>query len=79
MMMTNLQLFGEANNNVDNFGNVQEAVRTVLHITSNLGQTPERDDDWAKEEQSIGEERFRREHLCEFITYDETLIDPLYL
>ena len=27
----------------------------------------------------IGEERFRREHECEFIIYDETLISPLQL
>jgi len=41
---------------------------------------PERDDEWAFEERSrIGEERFRREHECEFVIYDETLISPLKL
>ena len=41
---------------------------------------PDRDDDWAKEEQAkIGEERFRREHNCEFIAFDETLIDSIKL
>ena len=29
------------------------------------------------ERSRIGEERFRREHECEFIIYDETLIDSL--
>ena len=32
-----------------------------------------------EELQRIGEERFRREHECEFIIYDETLIDSLVL
>ena len=39
----------------------------------------DRDDDWAQEEQSkIGEER-SPEHNCEFIAYDETLIDSIKL
>ena len=43
-------------------------------------QHPDRDEEWATEEMSrIGEERFRREHECEFIIYNETLIDALYL
>jgi len=41
---------------------------------------PDRDDKWAAEEQSrIGEERFRREHDCEFLVFDETLISSLKL
>ena len=41
---------------------------------------PDRDEKWKEEElQRIGEERFRREHECEFIIYDETLIDSLVL
>ena len=41
---------------------------------------PDRDEQWAAEEQGkIGEERFRREHGCEFITADETLINPMRL
>ena len=41
-------------------------------------QHPERDDNWARQERaSLGEERFRREHECEFVIYNETLIDPL--
>lgn len=39
---------------------------------------PERDQIWADAELSkIGEERFRREHLCEFISFDATLVNPL--
>ena len=41
---------------------------------------PERDQVWAVAERNkIGEERFRREHLCEFIVFDETLINSLKL
>ena len=41
---------------------------------------PDRDETWKQEELGrIGEERFRREHDCEFIIYDETLIDSMIL
>ena len=45
-----------------------------------IGENTDRNDEWAKEEAAkIGEERFRREHGCEFITADETLINQLKL
>jgi hypothetical protein len=41
---------------------------------------PDRDDEWKKVELGrIGEERFRREYGCEFLVYDETLINSLKL
>jgi len=41
---------------------------------------PDRDDAWANEERSkIGNERFLREHECDFVTADETLISPIKL
>lgn len=41
---------------------------------------PDRDEVWKAEELGrIGEERFRREHGCEFVINDETLIDSLIL
>ena len=49
-------------------------------ILVDWNEHPDRDDQWAAEERSkIGEERFRREHGCEFITADETLINSLKL
>lgn len=43
-------------------------------------QHPDRDEAWATQERhSIGEERFLREHECEFIIYSETLVDSLKL
>jgi hypothetical protein len=41
---------------------------------------PDRDEKWADTERSrVGEERFRREHACEFLIFDETLINSLKL
>jgi hypothetical protein len=41
---------------------------------------PDRDDQWKKEEMGrIGEERFRREYGCEFLVYDETLVNSIKL
>ena len=41
---------------------------------------PDRDEKWAAEEMGrIGEERFRREHNCEFLIFDETLINSINL
>jgi hypothetical protein len=44
------------------------------------GDHPDRDDNWRKIEIGrIGEERFRREYGCEFLVYDETLINSIKL
>jgi hypothetical protein len=41
---------------------------------------PDRDETWAAQMRAqLGEERFRREMECEFIIFDETLINPLHL
>lgn len=41
---------------------------------------PDRDAEWAaKEEYKIGTSKFKREHNCEFVTYQETLIDSIKL
>jgi hypothetical protein len=41
---------------------------------------PDRDDKWAQTERAkIGEERFRREFDCEFLIFDETLINAVRL
>ena len=41
---------------------------------------PDRDEKWAANMRAqLGEERFRREMMCEFIIFDETLINPLHL
>lgn len=41
---------------------------------------PDRDQSWAdKEEYKLGSSRFRREYNCEFVTYQETLINSVKL
>ncbi len=41
---------------------------------------PDRDGAWADEQlASLGEDRFLREHKCQFITFEETLINPVKL
>lgn len=70
-----------ANNLFDEYGNEQEiGVNGFKGYLAKWDQHPERDEEWAAQERaSIGEERFRREHDCEFVIYDETLINPLKL
>ena len=70
-----------ANKCIDEFGN-----ETALGINgfrayqANWWEHPDRDEQWKAEEIGrIGEERFRREHGCEFLIYDETLINATTL
>jgi hypothetical protein len=43
-------------------------------------QHPDRDEQWAEDERGrIGDERFRREHMNEFLIFDETLINATAL
>lgn len=71
-----LNTFDEfGNENPDGIG--QNGFKGYLAIWD---QHPDRDEDWANEERaSIGEERFLREHECEFVIYEETLINSLFL
>jgi hypothetical protein len=75
------QIWRQANKCLDEYGN-----ETVLGINgfkayrSKWQEHPDRDDKWAAEMRSqLGEERFRREMECEFIIFDETLINPIHL
>jgi hypothetical protein len=76
-------IWRDANKNFDEHGhelpgavgvNGFKAYRSYWH------EHPDRDEQWKKDELGrIGEERFRREHDCEFIINDETLVDSLVL
>lgn len=70
-----------ANKNVDEYGNEKDVgVNGFRPYKATWHSHPDRDEQWANEERSkIGEQRFRREHECEFIIHDETLISPLKL
>lgn len=74
-------IWREANRKMDEYGNERAVGRNGFNsYLARWDQHPERNDAWASQERSaLGEERFRREHNCEFIIYDETLISPLYL
>ena len=75
------QIWKQSNKTQDEYGNETEVgVNGFKSIVVNWSEHPDRDEKWAAEEQGkIGEERFRREHGCEFITADETLINSLKL
>ena len=77
------QIWKGAIDNVDEYGNFRR---------DNLGRNgffavkvpwsahPERNDEWAAPfRESLGEAKFRQEFECDFVTDDETLINPLTL
>ena len=74
-------IWKQANKRVDEFGNETElGVNGFKGFQSHWNEHPDRDEQWMKEEVGrIGEERFRREHGCEFLIYDETLINSTTL
>ena len=74
-------IWKEANKKFDEFGNEQETgLNGFFPFTCAWSEHPDRDDAWATLERGrIGEERFRREYNCEFLVYDETLINAIHL
>ena len=75
------QIWKGANKCVDEFGNATElGINGFKAFRSAWQEHPDRDEQWASEMRAqLGEERFRREMDCEFIIFDETLINPLHL
>ena len=69
-------IWKEANKKLDDYGNEMPVGKNgFAAFKASWREHPERTEEWAKEERArIGEERFRREHDCEFLIYDETLI-----
>lgn len=70
-------IWKQANKRIDEFGNETElGINGFRAYQANWWEHPDRDEQWKAEEIGrIGEERFRREHGCEFLIYDETLIN----
>ena len=63
-------------------GNKQKnvGINGFFGYRSRWEEHPERDEAWKQAEMGrIGEERFRREYGCEFLVYDETLINSIKL
>jgi hypothetical protein len=74
-------IWKQANKCVDEFGNPTPlGVNGFKAYQASWWEHPDRDEIWKSEEIGrIGEERFRREHGCEFLIYDETLINSVTL
>jgi hypothetical protein len=72
-------IWKQANKVIDEFGNPKKdglGINGFRAYQANWWEHPDRDEQWKSEEIGrIGEERFRREHGCEFLIYDETLIN----
>ena len=75
------QIWKQANKRVDEYGNETEVgINGFRPYLAKWDQHPDRNQTWADNERAkIGEERFRREHECEFIAFDETLINSIHL
>lgn len=75
------QLWFGAQDTFDEFGNdtgIGKNGFAAIKIT--WERHPDRDEKWAEaERRAQGEAKFRREHECEFVQMDDTLIDPLAL
>lgn len=76
-------IWKESQNKFDEHGNEREddiGINGFHGYKSDWWDHPDRDETWKKTEMGrIGEERFRREYGCEFLIYDETLINSIKL
>ena len=75
------QIWKDAEKKFDEHGNEKEVGINGFHaFRAEWHEHPDRDEKWRDEEIGrIGEERFRREYGCEFLVYDETLINSIKL
>ena len=74
-------IWKQAEDKFDSHGNEQELGSNGFHsYVAEWHEHPDRDDKWKEAEIGrIGEEKFRREYGCEFLVFDETLINSLKL
>ena len=74
-------IWKQAENKFDEHGNEQELGSNGFHsFISHWSEHPDRDEEWKQAEVGrIGEEKFRREYGCEFLVFDETLINSIKL
>jgi len=70
-----------ANKCIDEYGNPTEVGQNGFKaFKATWSEHPDRDETWATQQRAaLGTDRFRREHECEFIIADETLIAPAKL
>jgi len=74
-------IWKQANQRFDDYGNENElGINGFRAFSAKWDEHPDRDEKWKSEELGrIGEERFRREYECEFLIFDETLINSIKL
>ena len=76
-------IWRESQDAFDEFGNerTDDLGRNGFHgFVAQWYEHPDRDEQWKRNEMGrIGEERFRREYGCEFLVFDETLVNSLKL
>jgi len=74
-------IWTEANKKFDEYGHEQTlGTNGFFSYYAHWSEHPDRDEEWARVERAkIGEERFRREFNCEFLIFDETLINAVKL
>jgi len=74
-------IWKEAENRFDDNGNEKDLGRNGFRsFVAHWDEHPDRDEKWkAAEIGRIGEEKFRREYGCEFLVFDETLINSIKL
>ena len=74
-------IWKQAEQKFDEYGNESEVGINGFHaFRAHWNEHPDRDEEWKKDEIGrIGEEKFRREYGCEFLIFDETLINSLKL
>jgi len=74
-------IWKQAEDKFDEYGNESDVGINGFHAyRAEWHEHPDRDEDWKAEEIGrIGEEKFRREYGCEFLIFDETLINSLKL
>ena len=74
-------IWKQAENKFDAHGNETElGSNGFKSFVAHWSEHPDRDEKWKEEEIGrIGEEKFRREYGCEFLVFDETLINSIKL
>ena len=74
-------IWSGANKQLDDYGNETDVgINGFKPYKALWHQHPDRDKQWSVEEEArVGKERFLREHECQFIAYDETLVNSLKL
>ncbi|BDR25843.1 hypothetical protein RVBP17_1140 [Pseudomonas phage sp. 30-3] len=74
-------IWHNANKLTDEYGNERKiGANGFKPFKATWKDHPDRDENWATiEREKIGEERFRREHEVEFISFEETLINSIKL